>query len=119
MVVAFFWWWLKETPQKIVKISFLTVKKLFAFFSIDLLLKTLLEPWKRDEIDTTNLSLQDKLRVYLMNLVSRLVGATVRSGVIAFGLFSILAVFTLGIAAAVAFTFLPVICVILIIIAFI
>lgn len=118
-VFAFFYWWLKDTPQRIVKFSLLTIKKLFFFFSIDLLLKTLLEPWKRDEIDTTNMSLQSKLNVLLMNIVSRLVGAVVRGGTVVFALALIAATFILAVVSTVGFIFLPVICAGLIIIVFV
>jgi hypothetical protein len=114
-VFAFFYWWLKVTPQKTVKFTFLTIKKLFFFFSVDLLFKTLLEPWKRDELDTTNMSLQDRLRVLLMNLVSRLVGATVRAGTIIIALAGIATAFIVGLVSTLVFILLPVICVGLII----
>ena len=100
-------------PARILSVTKLVVKKFFLFFSIDLLLKTLFQPWKRDEIDTTNMSLQDKARVLMMNLISRLVGAVVRGGTILIGLGAIAAAFLLGICAAIVIVGLPAIAVIL------
>lgn len=80
-------WWFHYVPSRIAYIGGKSLKKLYGFFSIDLLLKTLFLPWKRDETDTSNLSLDAKFRVLLMNLVSRLVGATVRLGTVFAGLF--------------------------------
>ena len=114
-VVAFFAWWLVFIPRRIVTISLRMVKKTFNFFSIDLLFKTLLQPWKRDEIDTTNMALDDKARVWMMNLVSRLVGATVRGGTIVIGLSAIGAIIVAAILALVGIITLPVIIVWLII----
>lgn len=59
--------------------------KLYDFFSISLLLKTLLLPWKRDEINATNVSLDVVIRIWIMNMVSVLVGFTVRGMTIFIG----------------------------------
>jgi len=114
--VGFVFWWLWETPREIILITKKVVIKAFDFFSIDLLLKTLLLPWKRDEIDTTNLSLDDKLRVFMMNMVSRLVGAVVRGVIIVVGCGSIVATLLAGIFSLVFFLGLPIIAIYLIII---
>jgi len=92
---------------------------LFSYFSIDLLLKTLFLPWKRDEINTDNLSLDLKLRVWIMNLVSRFVGAIVRLGVIFVGLVSIALCVVAAIVAVVGFVALPIIALYLLISIFI
>jgi hypothetical protein len=83
---GFFIWWFDYAPSLIVYVGEKSVAKIFSFFSIDLLAKTLFLPWKRDEIDTSNMALDDKLRVMVMNLISRLVGAIIRFVTIIFGL---------------------------------
>lgn len=103
-------------PARILSVTKLVVKKFFLFFSIDLLFKTLFQPWKRDEIDTTNMSLQDKARVLMMNLISRLVGAIVRGGTILIGLLAVAAAFLLGICAAIVIVGLPAIAIVLLVI---
>jgi len=108
-LVAFVYWWFLFVPTKIITIAIRMVGKAFRFFSIDLLLKTLLQPWKRDEIDTTNLALDDKIRVWMMNLVSRLVGAIVRGGTIVIGLGAIAGIIIVAIISLVGFILLPVI----------
>ncbi len=95
------------------------INKIFNYFSIDLLLKTLFLPWKRDEIDTSNLSLDLKFRVWIMNLVSRLVGATVRIIVVLIGLMAIIITSVLWILLTVSFLLLPLISLYLLIRAFI
>ena len=109
IVLAFFVWWFKETPAKIIYIGQKTVGRAFEFFSITLLLKSLFSPWKRDETDTSNMALEDKVKVLMMNLVSRLVGAVVRSGTILVGLLIISATFLASLAAVIGFILLPII----------
>ena len=91
---------------------------MFLYFSVDLLLKTLFLPWKRDEIDTSNLSLDLKFRVWIMNLVSRLIGATVRMAVILIGLASIAVIFIAALVAIAGFILLPLVSLYLLISAF-
>ena len=107
--MSFFSWWLLEVPAKLWKITTSLSRKIFGYFSIDLLLKTLFYPWKRDEVDTTNLSLDKKFQVWLMNLISRLVGAVVRAMTIFIGLGMTALTFIIGIVAIVGFYLLPLI----------
>ncbi len=119
IVFGFILWWLYEIPHLIIVTSLKTGRKLFSFFSVDLLFRTLFLPWKRDEVDTTNMALDDKLRVYLMNLVSRLVGAVVRSFTILIGLLAISLTYILGVVSLVGFLGLPILGVLIIILSFI
>ena len=118
LVGAFFAWWLALTPRKIMAVCGRTIRKFFDFFSIDLLAKTLFLPWKRDEIDTSNMALEDKFRVWIMNLVSRLVGLVVRLITITLGLSTIALTALSGVLVTVAFMVLPLIGVGLVVIAF-
>lgn len=106
---AFFSWWLKYVPSRIIYIGAKSTKRAFEFFSITLLLRSLLSPWKRDETDTSNMALEDKVRVLMMNLVSRLVGAVVRSMTIFVGLATISFTFLATVVGVVGFVLLPVI----------
>lgn len=112
-------WWLYEIPHLIIVTSLRTSRKLFSFFSINLLFRTLLLPWKRDEIDTTNMSLDDKLQVWIMNLVSRLAGAVVRSITILLGLLAVSLTYALGAVSLIGFIGLPVLGVLVIVLSLI
>lgn len=103
-------WWFSYTPALIIYIGKKTIRKTFNFFSIDLLFKTLLLPWKRDETDTTNMSLDDRVKVIVMNLVSRLVGATVRGITILIGLSLMVFEFIATTAALAGFILSPLVC---------
>lgn len=118
MPIALFYWWYVLKPKELLAIFEKLLKKELSFFSMDLLLKTLFLPWKRDEINTDNMSLQDKGRVFLMNLVSRLVGAVVRSGTIAVGISALVATMLGAFVLMTVFLALPILSVVLIISAF-
>jgi len=112
---ALAYWWYAYKPKELLEIYLKLNRKALNFFSLDLLVRTLFQPWKRDEIDMSNLSLQDRLRVLLMNLVSRLVGATVRGGTILAGLLILAGLFVVFVAGMLVFILLPFISIYLII----
>ncbi len=102
-------------PSRIYYIGEKTIAYLYSYFSISILLKTLFDYWKKDDIDTTNMALDDKIRVLMMNLVSRFVGFTVRSITILVGLVIILLTVVLVMVSLVGFILLPLLCVALVI----
>lgn len=92
MVTAFFGWWFSDLPRKIYFISTSYIKKLLRFFSLGVLAKTLLSPWKRDIINTEGMPIQERLQVLAMNLISRLIGFVIRFVTILVGLILIIVV---------------------------
>jgi hypothetical protein len=116
--LAVVFWWFVFKPKQFLYIYLKVIKKIRQFFSISLLFRTLFAPWKRDEINMGNLSLQDRLRVLVMNLISRLVGAIVRGGTIVVGIISIIST-TIGFTFAIlAFVLLPILSLLLLMTAF-
>jgi len=115
MIVGFFYWWLRDAPEEILHVSKEIIVYVYSYFSVPLLLRTLFDPWKKDEIDTTNMSLDDIIKVKFANLISRLVGAIVRSITILVGLLIIIGTCLLTTAFFVGFILLPVIFVYLVI----
>jgi len=113
--VALFYWWLSHAPGRILYISKKLISYFYSYFSINLLLKTLFDPWKKDEIDTTNMAMDDIIKVWFMNLISRVVGASVRSITIMVGLGAIAGVFIGSVLFFIGFILLPVLVVFLII----
>jgi len=90
---AFLGWWFIDLPRKIIFVGYSYIFKLWRFFSINILFKTLFAPWKRDIIDTRGLSLQQRLEVWGMNMISRLIGFIIRFVTILVGLIYIFLVF--------------------------
>lgn len=116
--LAVVFWWFVFKPKQLLYIYSKVIRKIRQFFSISLLLRTLFAPWKRDEINMGNLSLQDRLRVLIMNLVSRLVGAVVRGGTVMIGVASI-ALTTAGFIFAITmFVLLPILSILILVMAF-
>jgi len=72
-------WWIINTPKNIWFGTIQIIENTFHFFSIPQLVKTLFEPWRRDSIEAINLSLQQRLQLWVMNLVSRFIGFLIRS----------------------------------------
>lgn len=107
LIPAFFYWWLSSQPSLIFNLTVKNCKKLYEFFSIEILSKTLFYPWKKDEMDTTNMALDDKMRAFGMNLVSRFVGFIIRSITIICGLGAITLSFIAGSFASLLFILLP------------
>lgn len=74
----FFSWWYGEGFRRLLILIVHLYKYLFDLFSVKISLQTLFAPWKRDEIGYENLSLQQQLQVWLLNLSSRFVGFWVK-----------------------------------------
>lgn len=114
MVLAFFLWWFKYVPGRAWSIAKSIMAKLFDFFSIKLLLSTLALPWRRDETDLSQLPLDLKMRVWAMNLMSRLIGFVIRSITIFMGLMAIFLVFLASLIFIMIFCLLPVFSIVMI-----
>ncbi len=93
MVTAFFGWWFSDLPKKIYFIGTSYIKKLLRSFSLGVLVKTLFSPWKKDIINTEGMPVQERLQVWAMNLISRLIGFVIRFVTILVGLIFIAVVF--------------------------
>jgi hypothetical protein len=89
---------------------------IFHFFSIPLLFRTLFAPWKRIEAvrETEGLNLGDFLATKIVNLIMRLVGAMMRTILIAVGLAVTGSVVVAGCFFFAAWTLLPVAVVVLV-----
>ena len=81
----------------------------FHFFSIPILLRTFFAPWKRIEAqrETAGLDLKDYFSTKLVNLILRLVGAFLRTVLIAIGLMCTGTIVVLGLGFLVVWPFLP------------
>jgi hypothetical protein len=78
VVISFISWFYGEIPKRIwfyFKVWFLHLTDLF---SVGILLRTFFSPWKRDVISTRGLPLNARFNVWLMNLVSRGIGAFIK-----------------------------------------
>lgn len=74
------WWYIKGWAE-VGRRWMAYIKGLYRYFSVVLLLKTLFSPWKRI-VSYGRKSIQERFRAALDNLVSRMVGFSVRIMVI-------------------------------------
>lgn len=79
------------------------------FFSMPLLFRTLLSPWKRVRTEHTQYGLEDYAETILFNIMSRVVGALIRSVLLVFGLSTLTLVLTGYVLSLFVWIFLPVI----------
>lgn len=108
-VPNFFEWWLVDEPINLWGIIVKITHRVLIFFSIPILIKTLFSPWKRDAHSAVNSSLDVIIRVIVDNLISRLVGFTVRSITILIGLTVTFLTFLAGMGLLLFWLFLPVV----------
>jgi hypothetical protein len=101
-------WWYGPGLLGLIKGIGTRLRRLGLEFSVPLLLQTLFSPW-RQIVSYGGRSLSDRLRSVLDNTISRLVGAVVRLLVIAAAGIIMLVTAVGGAALAVAWPFLPLI----------
>ena len=77
------------------------------YFSIPLLFRTLFSPWKRVTAEHTKRGIEDLAATIVFNIMSRIVGAFVRSMLIIVGLTALLVVLTGYCVFLVLWTLLP------------
>lgn len=83
LVMLFFSWWYSYLPRRLFLAFKASAITLLDLFSVKILFMTLFSPWKRDQISTEGLSLQQKFQVWTMNVASRLIGFLVKTFVLA------------------------------------
>lgn len=86
-------WWYTVVPGKLLRHQELMFVTATDFFSFGILVRTLFQPWKRDELSTERLSLQERFQVWGLNFISRFFGFILRVTAMAFGLITLLVLF--------------------------
>lgn len=107
-LLSYFIWHFARAPRAILKIIGNYLLFCEHYFSISLLLKTLFSPWKRITFEGTRaFSLNKYFEVVLSNLISRILGAIVRTVIICVGISAQIIVVLLGFTILIIFLFLP------------
>ncbi len=101
------WWYSRGWLWMAQQIYIVELGRVFEFFSIKDLLKTLFAPFRQDVIDTSRAPLGVKLQVLGGNLISRVIGAMIRITIIFIGIFFAFLLVFLGFLFLVAWPFLP------------
>ena len=80
------------------------------YYSIPLLLKTLFSPWRNYRwVINNNFVIQERIEVFVSNLISRLIGAMMRIFLIVFGFLIEITVIAIGLILFLFWLFLPLI----------
>ena len=106
MVMAIQWWYTRGWGVFITKI----VDKLRAaadFFSISLLIRTLFAPFKQIDAGKGGEALADKFQAFIDRLISRIVGAIMRLGLLIFGLVALIVISVIGFALVALWPLVP------------
>jgi hypothetical protein len=110
LLMSLFSWWYSDGLKK--EIAYLTNSMLRSldYFSIGLLAKTLFAPFRQiDSGKALNAPLDVKARMFFDRLLSRLIGAVMRTLVILIGAVALLVKTLLSLLATVAYLLLPVV----------
>ena len=104
-------WHFKKGPSHVITIWGNFLRFNIEFFSIKLLLKTWISPWKRlsQNYQGGIVNISENIQILILNTFSRFLGFLIRTLVIIFGVLFTLLVFLTGIFAFLLWLFLPLI----------
>ena len=106
-------WW--QAPAWLAQLAWNLHRFLFRSFSVKLLLRTLIAPWRRDQLSYSHMPLQAVLHNLALNLISRVIGAIIRSITLLAWLIAATAITATSVAVLIAFICAPLIIIALII----
>ncbi len=108
IILQFWKWYYTEAIKSLINIWKNFIIFVQEYYSIPLLLKTLVAPWKRDVTrKPRGLDIKKLLEAFTFNAISRTIGFFVRSVTIVFGLICLLGVIILGFVALIIWLILP------------
>lgn len=108
-VVGLLSWWYGEGWRQCVAGVRDRIVSLYDYFSFDLLLTTLFAPFRQISAGNVRGSLSVQMHAWLDRLVSRVVGAVVRSGLLLIGLAALCLVVLWGAVSIVLWAIVPVV----------
>jgi hypothetical protein len=100
-------WWYGDGWRRQVKVIKSRLISSIDFFSIELLASTLFAPYKQISAGSVNGPIAIQIRAFFDNLISRIIGAIVRTGMILIGLVVIFVQFLFGIVEMIFWSILP------------
>ncbi|MEI6228831.1 MAG: hypothetical protein WCP11_02305 [Candidatus Saccharibacteria bacterium] len=100
-------WWYGKGWRARVHMAMNRLRTTADIFSVGLLLRTLFNPFRQISADASGKSISEKLRAAFDKLLSRIIGATVRSFMIIFGLVVIILQFLFGMIMLIFWLFMP------------
>lgn len=116
-IVGLFSWWYGAGWLRCMAAVRAGLANIYDYFSLDLLLRTLFSPFRQISAGGVRGPIGVQLRAMLDNLISRVIGAFVRTVVIIFGTVALLISCLLGLLRIVLWPFIPVLPVVFVIFA--
>lgn len=107
-IVGILGWWYGAGWKLRVRMLRERLAGLVDYFSIDLLVKTLFSPFRQISAQNVNGSINVQLRAFFDKLLSRMIGAIVRTGMILIGAAAILIYSLLGATGLVVWALVPI-----------
>lgn len=108
LIFGFLQWWYVRGWSIFTHGLLDKLRNLADFFSMGLLLRTLFYPFRQiSAYSDDNASLPVQLQAFFDKLLSRVIGATVRIGILIFGVVAITLEATLGIVLTIVWPFIP------------
>jgi hypothetical protein len=114
-MITYFSWWYGQGLINFWQAVIVMTGKVYSFFSIRTLIRTLFDPWKRDAISLENASLQARAKIWLDNFISRAIGFVIRLFTVILGLTTIAVFFLFFLSLILIWLLLPIVVVGLII----
>ena len=90
VIVGFFLWWYGDGWVRQVRLAREHIVNFFDYFSIDLLIRTYFSPFRQISAGSVQGPIGLQIRAFFDQLVSRVIGATVRGLMIVIGTITIL-----------------------------
>lgn len=106
-IVGIFIWWYSTGWRMACNRAVTRLRGLLDYFSIDLLLKTLFSPFRQISAGKVDGPINIQLRAFFDRLLSRVIGAIVRTMVILIGIVSIIIGIIVGLVYVLAWALIP------------
>ena len=106
LAVSFFNWWYGQGWKQVAKSLRPRLKGVAGAFSVGQLLRTLFAPWRRITTEPGR-ALEERLRAWLDNMISRVIGFFVRLGVLFAAFVSMIAITLITVIEIIAWLLLP------------
>ena len=106
-IVGLFSWWYGAGWVRCISAVRGGLASIYDYFSLDLLLRTLFSPFRQISAGSVRGPIGVQLRAMLDNLISRVIGAVVRTLVIISGTITLLVSCVLGLLRIIAWPFIP------------
>ena len=108
-IVGLFSWWYGAGWLRCATVVRDNLLSAYDYFSLDLLLKTLFSPFRQISAGKVRGPLGVQLRAFVDNLISRVIGATIRTMVLIVGAVLLVVLSIVGLVRLIAWPLLPVV----------